>query len=480
MTKLIFEKSKKDRRGCLIPEVGLPEIELDSIIDSSLLNEEDLELPEVTELDVMRHYIELSQKNHCIEKGFYPLGSCTMKYNPKINESISSINRFKNLHPYLPTRFTQGALEIMYELQNYFADITGMDKVTLQPAAGSHGEFTGMLIVNAYFKKKGENRTKVIVPDSAHGTNPASAKMCGYEVVQVTSNEKGQVDIDKLKTLVDENVAAIMLTNPNTLGLFEENIIEIAKIMHKAGSLLYYDGANLNAIMGIVKPGDMGFDIVHINTHKTFSTPHGGGGPGSGPVAVKKELEEFLPVPIVNFNGEEFYLDYHYPNSIGKVRAFYGNFGVLLRSYAYILSMGKQGLKQASMDAVLNANYLKEKLKSNYKLPYDYTCMHEFVLSGDNQKEQGVNTLGIAKRLMDYGVHPPTIYFPLIVHEAIMIEPTETESKETLDKFADIMIQISEEIKNQPEEVLKSPIKTPVGRVDEVLAAKKPNLRYKT
>ena len=479
MTKLIFEKSKKGRRGCLLPEVGIKEIDPDSIIDSSLLNEGLLDLPEITELDIMRHYVELSKKNHCIEAGFYPLGSCTMKYNPKINESICNLPRFTGLHPYLPTKFTQGSLEIMYELQSYLADITGMDSVSLQPSAGSHGEFSGMLIIKSYFKDKGENRTKVIVPDSAHGTNPASAKACGFDIVEVKSNEKGQVDIDKLKELADKHVAAIMLTNPNTLGLFEEQISEIAQIMHNVGALLYYDGANLNAIMGIVKPGEMGFDVVHINTHKTFSTPHGGGGPGAGPIAVTKKLKEFLPVPIVCYDGEQFYMNYNLSKSIGKVRSYYGNFGVLLRAYTYILSMGSSGLKQVSMDAVLNANYLRSKLKDSYLLPYDYTCMHEFVLSGDKQKEQGVNTLGIAKRLMDSGIHPPTIYFPLIVHEALMIEPTETESKEVLDNFIEVMEKIAKEIEENPEEVLKSPVNTPVGKVDEVLAAKKPNVAYK-
>ncbi|MGD9581817.1 MAG: aminomethyl-transferring glycine dehydrogenase subunit GcvPB, partial [Vampirovibrionia bacterium] len=383
------------------------------------------------------------------------------------------------LHPYLPISFTQGALELMYELQSFLADITGLDKVSLQPAAGSHGEFAGMLIVKEYFKDKGENRTKVIIPDSAHGTNPASAKMCGFEIIEVKSNEKGQVDINKLKELVNEDVAAIMLTNPNTLGIFEENITEISKIMHDNGSLLYYDGANLNAIIGIARPGDMGFDIVHINTHKTLSTPHGGGGPGAGPIAVRKELEDFLPVPTVEFNGENFFLNYDHPKTIGKVRSYYGNFGVLLRAYAYILSMGKYGVKEIATNAVLNANYIKEKLKGTYLLPYDYPCMHEFVLSGDKQKEQGVNTLAIAKRMMDYKVHPPTIYFPLIVHEALMIEPTETESKEVLDEFIEIMLKIAKEIEENPEEVLKAPLNTPVKKVDEVLAAKKPNIAYK-
>lgn len=479
MTKLIFEKSKKDTRGCILPEAGVPTTDAESCINKNILRNDLVELPEVTELTVMRHYISLSHKNHFIEKGFYPLGSCTMKYNPKINDQIAGLPRFKNIHPYMPPELAQGSLQIMYELQSFLADITGMDKVTLQPSAGSQGELTGLLIVKAYFKSKGEKRTKVIIPDSAHGTNPATSKMCGFDVIEIKSNEKGQVDINELKNIVNEEVAAIMLTNPNTLGLFEENILEISKIMHDVGALLYYDGANLNAIMGIAKPGDMGFDIVHINTHKTFSTPHGGGGPGAGPVAVKAELASFLPVPIVELKGDQYYLNYQLINTIGKVKSFYGNFGVLLRAYVYILSMGKDGLKQASMNAVLNANYLKEKLKRRYLLPYDQVCMHEFVLSADKQKELGVNALGIAKRIMDFDVHPPTIYFPLIVHEAMMIEPTETEPKEVLDEFIEIMEKIADEIETDPQKVLQSPTNTPIGKVDEVLAAKKPNLRYK-
>jgi glycine dehydrogenase subunit 2 len=479
MARLIFEKSQKGRRGCLLPATGVPEIDADSIIDSSLVNEEDLYLPEASELTISRHFINLSQKNHFIEKGFYPLGSCTMKYNPKINERIANFHNFTRLHPYLPINCTQGSLEIMHDLQNYLADITGMDSITLQPAAGSHGELTGMLIVKAYFKNKGEKRTKVIVPDSAHGTNPASARMCGFDIIEVKSNQKGQVDIHTLKEMVNEDIAAIMLTNPNTLGFFEEDILEISDILHNAGALLYYDGANLNAVMGLVRPGDMGFDIVHINTHKTFSTPHGGGGPGAGPVGVKKFLESYLPVPTISFDGEKYCLNYNHLNTIGKVRSFYGNFGILLRAYAYILSMGKQGLKQAAMDAVLNANYLKEKLKTAYHLPYDYQCMHEFVLSGDRQKEQGVNTMAIAKKLMDYDVHPPTVYFPLIVSEALMIEPTETEPKEVLDEFIETMLGIAKEIEENPEQVLSSPQKTPVKKIDEVLAARKPDLCYK-
>ena len=479
MTKLIFEKSRSGRRGCIFPSIDVPETEITSIINKNLLNDELLNLPEVSELDVARHYIHLSQKNYCIEKGLYPLGSCSMKYNPKVNENIANLPRFKNLHPYLPEHFIQGSLEVMYELQTFIGDITGLKNVSLQPAAGSHGELAGMLMIKSYFSTKNEDRTKVIVPDSAHGTNPASAKMAGFDILQVKSNEKGQVDVDHLKEIVDSQTAAIMLTNPNTLGIFEERILEISDIMHNAGALLYYDGANLNAIMGIAKPGEMGFDVVHVNTHKTFGTPHGTGGPGAGPIAVTDELKDFLPVPTINYDGENFYFDFDKPNTIGKMKSFFGNFGVLLRAYAYILSLGKNGLKQASMDAVLSANYLKEKLKGIYKLPYDYPCMHEFVLSGDNQKAQGVNTLGIAKKLMDYGVHPPTVYFPLIVHEAMMIEPTETECKETLDEFIEIMEKIAKEIENDPESVLKSPLNTPVGKVDEVLAAKQLNLAYR-
>jgi glycine dehydrogenase subunit 2 len=443
-----------------------------------MLNDEPIGLPEVSELEAVRHFTELSRKNHCIDSGFYPLGSCTMKYNPKVNEAVSSLENFKNLHPYTPTSLAQGTLQVLYELQTMLAELTGLENVTLQPSAGAHGEFVGMLIVKKYFETKGEQRTKVIVPDSAHGTNPSSAKMCGFDIIQVPSNDQGQVDIDVLKKNVDESVAAIMLTNPNTLGLFEEKILDIAKVMHDVGALLYYDGANLNAIMGVVKPGDMGFDICHINTHKTFSTPHGGGGPGAGPVAVRKELSDFLPTPTVAYSGKEFFLNYNHPHSIGPVRSFYGNIGVLIRAYAYILAMGRSGLKQAASDAVLSANYLKEKLKKTYKLAYDLPCMHEFVLSGSIQKDLGVNTMGIAKRLIDFGIHPPTIYFPTIVPESMMIEPTETESKETLDHFVSIMETIAKEVETNPEKVLMSPQTSPVKKVDEVLAAKKPDLRY--
>ena len=402
-----------------------------------------------------------------------------MKYNPKVNEFLATLEGFTNLHPLQSDEDSQGALELMYKLQEALKKITGMDALTLQPAAGAHGELTGMMIIKKYFEVKGElNRKKVLVPDSAHGTNPASAKMCGFDIVQVKSNSKGQVDIENLKELLDADVAAIMMTNPNTLGIFEENVLEISKLMHENGSLLYYDGANFNAIMGWTNPALMGFDVVHLNLHKTFATPHGGGGPGAGPVGVVEKLKEFLPTPVVEYTDGKYTRNYDIKHSIGKVRSFYGNFGVLVRAYAYILMMGNN-LKLASADAVLNANYLKEKLKGTYDLPYDEPCMHEFVLSGEKQHQQGVSTLGIAKRLMDSNCHPPTVYFPLIVHEAIMIEPTESESKQVLDDFVETMLKIAKEIEENPDEVLKSPQTTPIKKVDETLAARHPDLTFK-
>lgn len=476
--KTIFEKST-GVDGICVSEKELKLDVLEQIIPSSLLRKDSIGLPQVSELEVMRHYKELSDRNFCIEKGFYPLGSCTMKYNPKVNELLASLEGFANLHPLQEDEDSQGALELMYNLQEKLKYITGMDAMILQPAAGAHGELTGMMVIKKYFEVKGEtNRKKVIIPDSAHGTNPASAKMCGFDIVEVKSNAKGQVDIEALKELIDEDVAAIMMTNPNTLGIFEEKVLEISDLMHKNGSLLYYDGANFNAIMGWTNPALMGFDVVHLNLHKTFATPHGGGGPGAGPVGVVDKLKEFLPTPIIEKQGDKFVRNYNLPNSIGKVRSFYGNFGVLVRAYAYILMMGSN-LKLASGDAVLNANYIKEKLKGAYDLPYDEPCMHEFVLSGEKQHHQGVSTLGIAKRLMDSNYHPPTVYFPLIVHEAIMIEPTESESKEVLDGFIDTMLKIAREIEENPEEVLKSPQTTPIRKVDETLAARQPNLTYK-
>ena len=447
-------------------------------IEAKLLRDEQPELPQVSELEVLRHYKELSDMNFCIEKGFYPLGSCTMKYNPKVNELLANLEGFTNLHPAASDEDAQGALELMYKLQEALKSITGMSAVTLQPAAGAHGELTGMMVIKKYFEVRGEKRKKVIIPDSAHGTNPASAHLCGFDVVPVASDSKGQVDINALKALLDKDVAAIMMTNPNTLGIFEENVLEISKLMHDNGSLLYYDGANFNAIMGYTNPKLMGFDVVHLNLHKTFATPHGGGGPGAGPVAVTEDLKDFLPVPVIEYDGKQYYRNYNIKHSIGQVKGFFGSFGVLVRAYAYILMMGKN-LKQASENAVLNANYLKEKLKDVYLLPYDEPCMHEFVLSGDRQKTNGVSTLNIAKSLMDENTHPPTVYFPLIVHEALMIEPTESENKSRLDDFVRVMRKIADDAKSNPDKLISAPHSTPVKRIDETKAARYPDLRYK-
>ncbi len=470
--KTIFEKSNN------VDGITLTDMPCNAdFLDSSFLRSGDIGLPQLGELEVLRHYKELSDKNFCIEKGFYPLGSCTMKYNPKVNELLATLEGFASLHPLTCDEDAQGALELMYKLQESLKVLTGMDAVTLQPAAGAHGELTGMMIIKAYFESIGEKRKKVIIPDSAHGTNPASAKICDFDIVQITSNNKGQVDIDALKAVLDEDVAAIMLTNPNTLGIYEENVLEISKLMHDNGSLLYYDGANFNAVMGYTNPKLMGFDVVHLNLHKTFSTPHGGGGPGAGPVCVVEKLKNFLPSPVIDFDGEKYFRNYNIKHSIGAVRSFYGNFGVLVRAYAYILMMGKN-LKEASENAVLNANYLKEKLKNAFELPYDVPCMHEFVLSGDKQKQFGVSTLNIAKSLMDENTHPPTVYFPLIVHEAIMIEPTESETKEKLDEFVDVMLKIAKEAELNPEKLISAPHNTPVKRVDETLAARHPDLKF--
>lgn len=470
--KTIFEKSNG------IDGINLTnEKENLNFLDKDLLRTSDTELPQMSELEVMRHYKELSDLNFCIEKGFYPLGSCTMKYNPKVNEFLSTLEGF-NIHPNTSDKNAQGALKLMYDLQTALLKITGMDAITLKPSAGAHGEMTGMMIIKKYFDSIGEKRTKVIIPDSAHGTNPASAKMAGFDIVEIKSNEKGQVDIDSLKAVLNEDVAAIMMTNPNTLGIFEERVEEISKLMHDNGSLLYYDGANFNAIMGYTNPKLMGFDVVHLNLHKTFSTPHGGGGPGAGPVAVVEKLKDFLPTPTIEFDGNKYFRNYNVKNSIGSIKDFYGNFSVFVRAYAYILMLG-QNLKHASENAVLNANYLKEKLKKYYDLPYDEPCMHEFVLSGEKQKQESdVSTLHIAKALMDGNTHPPTVYFPLIVHEAIMIEPTESEQKEKLDEFVDTMIEIAKMAKDNPEEILSAPHTTPVKKIDEVTAARHPDLKF--
>ena len=471
---IIFEKS------CSVDGVNVSDIDDEPMgISSDKLRTSPIGLPQLSELEVMRHYKELGDKNFCVESGMYPLGSCTMKYNPKVNEYLASLEGFTDLHPLMPDEDSQGALQLMYNLQEALKQISGMSAVTLQPAAGAHGELTGMMIIKKYFESIGENRTKVIIPDSAHGTNPASAMMCGFQIVQVKSNDKGLVDVNHLREIVDGDVAAIMMTNPNTLGLFEEEVLEIADIMHQNGSLLYYDGANLNAIMGYTNPAIMNFDVCHMNLHKTFSTPHGGGGPGAGPVGVVEKLKKFLPKPTIEFDGEKYYRNYDMPESIGKVKAFSGNFGILVRAYAYILMMGVN-LKHASADAVLNANYVMKKLKGAYDIAYDEHCMHEFVICGEKQKHEGASTLYIAKRLMDYGFHPPTVYFPLIVHEALMIEPTETEVKKRLDDFVDVMLKIADEIKSNPEVVLSAPHSAPIKKVDETQAARHPDLKYES
>ena len=474
--KLIFEKSHPGRRGGRPPDLGLPVPD----VPSELRRAEAPRLPELAEPDLLRHFTELSTRNFGIDTGFYPLGSCTMKHNPRVNERLAALPGFRDLHPLEDEERAQGALRLCVELQETLAEITGLDAVSLQPAAGSQGELTGLMLMHAYFADRGEDerRRKIVIPDTAHGTNPASVTMAGYELVDVQTDPRGNIDVDDLRTKVDETTAGLMLTNPSTLGLFDENIEEISRIFHDAGSLMYYDGANLNAVCGISRPGDMGFEIVHINLHKTFSQPHGGGGPGGGPIAVSERLEPFLPVPAIVRDGDAYRLDYDRPKTIGKVRGFLGPFGVFVRSYAFIRAYGP-ALREMSEVAVLNANYLLALLRDDYELPFDRLCMHEFVLSTRRQKrEHGVSALDVAKRLMDYGFHPPTIYFPLIVPEALMIEPTETEAKETLDAFAEAMRAIAREAAEEPELLKEAPRSTMVGRLDEVKAAKRAVVRY--
>ena len=475
---LIFEVSRPGRVAYSLPKSDVDSVDLEAKFPKHLIRDEAAELPEVAELDLVRHYTALSNKNHGIDNGFYPLGSCTMKYNPKVNEVIARIPGFSRIHPYQPAETVQGALELLYNLQEELAVITGMDAVTVQPAAGAQGEWTGLMMVKAYHEQKGEDRKEVLVPDSAHGTNPASASVAGYTAVTIPSNADGLVDLEELKKHVNSNTAALMLTNPNTLGLFEKEIAEIAEVVHEAGGLLYYDGANTNAIMGKCTPGAMGFDIVHLNLHKTFTGPHGGGGPGAGPVGVKEFLLPYLPVPRVEKDGDQFVLNSDYPLSIGRVKAYHGNFGILVRAYAYIRTMGPIGLREVSEGAVLHANYMRKKLEPYFESPYPQICKHEFVLSGSRQKKLGVRTLDMAKRLLDFGYHPPTVYFPLNVEECMMIEPTETESKETMDAFIDVMIKIAKEVEENPDVVLEAPHTTIIGRLDEVQAARNPVLRY--
>lgn len=477
---LLFEVSSPGRRGYRLPELDVPEVSLDELIPKEYQRKEEPNLPEVSELEVVRHFTQLSRLNHGVDVGFYPLGSCTMKYNPRVNEDVAALPGFSAIHPYQPEETVQGALKLMYDLGCYLAELAGLHAATLQPAAGAHGELTGLWIMKAYHEVNGEgHRNEIIVPDTAHGTNPASAMMADYKIVEVPSDERGGVDVEALKKVLGPNTAGLMLTNPNTLGLFDENICTIAELVHEAGGLLYYDGANANAIMGIARPGDTGFDIVHFNLHKTFSTPHGGGGPGAGPIVVSEKLAPFLPWPVVDKEGDKYILK-RPEKSIGRVKSFYGNFSVLVKAYAYIRSHGPDGLRKVSEAAVINANYLMHHLKDVYHLPYDRHCKHEFVLSGKLQKQNyGVRTLDIAKRLLDYGIHAPTVYFPLTVDEAIMIEPTETETKETLDEFIAVMRQIAKEAETKPETLQSAPHFTPVGRLDEARAARQPILRWR-
>jgi len=475
--KTIFDKSVEGRKAVSLPALDVPKKELKELVSEKNLRTE-LRLPELSEIDVVRHYTALSKRNFGVDLGFYPLGSCTMKYNPKVNEKIAAMEKFTCLHPLQPTETVQGALQLMFELEEMLCEICGMDAFTLQPAAGAHGELTGIMLAKNFFELKGEKRSKVLLPDSSHGTNPASSSMCCLKTVEVKSDARGNIDLADLKSKMDEEVAVLMLTNPNTLGLFDEHIEEVCRIVHEKGGLVYCDGANLNALLGKARPGDIGFDLIQLNLHKTFSTPHGGGGPGSGPVGVKKFLAEFLPVPRIKKTGEKFEFDYNLPNSIGKVKAFYGNFNVMVKAFAYIRALGADGLKKVAENAVLNANYLKEKLQGVFDLPFDRVCMHEFVLS-DKNFPKGITTNDLAKRLLDFGFHAPTVYFPLIVHGAIMIEPTETENKETLDAFAETMLKIAEESEKQPDLVRTSPHNTPVKRLDAVKAARELDLRWK-
>ncbi len=468
----LWEKSRQGRCAVSLPEQDVPR----SLLDKAFTGEAP-DLPELCELDVVRHYTRLSQWNFGLDSGMYPLGSCTMKYNPKTNEVQAARPGFAKAHPLVDEDLCQGALEMMYHLEQFLIELTGMAAVTLQPAAGAHGELAGMLAIHAFHEKQGRQRSKIIIPDTAHGTNPASASLCGYKSVNIASGKDGILTPESVAEVMDKDVAGIMITNPNTLGLFEENIKEIADIVHQKGGLVYGDGANMNAVMGIVKPGDLGMDVLHFNLHKTFSTPHGGGGPGSGPIAVSKILEPFLPVPRIEKKGTRFTLVCDRPDSFGRLLTFYGHFAVLVKAYSYILSMGGEGLKQVSQLAVLNANYIKESLKNDLFLPYDRPCMHECVFTDKNQSEHNVTTLDMAKRIIDYGFHPPTIYFPLVVHGAIMIEPTETESKETLDAFIAAFKQVVKEAEENPDILSSAPHVSKVARLDEVTAARKPKLR---
>jgi glycine dehydrogenase subunit 2 len=476
--KLVFELSSPGRIGFSLPENDVPARPLDALIPKALLRATPPALPEVSEFDVVRHYSRLSRMNYGVDTHFYPLGSCTMKYNPKLNEDMARLPGFARLHPLVRDEDAQGALALMYDLARMLAEIAGMDEVSLQPAAGAQGEFAGVLMIRAYHASRGEKRSKVLIPDSAHGTNPASTAIAGYEVVEVKSLPNGEVDVDALAREVGPDVAAFMITVPNTLGMFEPRIMEITEICHARGVQVYMDGANLNAILGITRPGDLGFDVCHFNLHKTFTTPHGGGGPGAGPVGVKSHLAPFLPAPVVVKDGDRYALDWKRPQSIGKLQAFWGNVGMLVRAYTYIRTMGADGLRSVSDNAVLNANYVMKRLEADYDVSVPGPCMHECVLSARRQKKHGVTATDIAKRLLDLGFYAPSTYFPLIVEEALMIEPTETESKETLDAFCDAMIQIAREAERDPAAVREAPVTTPVRRLDQTRAAREPDLTW--
>ncbi len=477
--QLIFERSVRGRRAYHLPPLDVPENGLESMFPVSMIRDELPGLPEVSELDLVRHYVKLSQKNFSIDSGFYPLGSCTMKYNPKINDEIARLPGLASLHPLQAEETVQGALHLLYSLEALLKEILGVDHISFQPVAGAQGEMVGLMMIRAFLQSKGENRHKVLIPDSAHGTNPASAGLAGFDVEEIKSNSQGLIDLDDLKKHLDRDCAALMLTNPNTLGLFEKDILKISEAVHQAGGLMYMDGANLNALLGVVRPGDMGFDVVHANLHKTFSTPHGGGGPGAGAVGVKALLAPFLPKPTIERKGSVYTLNHDRSQSIGKVSTFYGNFGNLVRAYVYIRSNGAQGLAKISGMAILNANYVRKRLDGAYKVAQDRPCMHEVVFTAKKFKSKEIHARDISKRLMDYGFHPPTVYFPLIVEEAMMVEPTETESKETLDAFCEAMLSIAKEAETNPELLLKAPWTTPVGRLDETEAVKKLNVRWK-
>ena len=476
--KLIFGYSKEGKMGTTLPKCDVPQKTITDLIPQNLLREIPNNLPQVSEPEVVRHYTNLSTLNHHIDKDFYPLGSCTMKYNPKINEAIAGNSQFTEIHPAQLSNTTQGSLKILYEVEKYLCAITGMNAFTLHPAAGAHGELTGVMIIHKYHKSKGNKKKYILIPDSAHGTNPASVILGGFKPIKIKSTEEGLVDIKDLKSKLNDEVAGFMLTNPNTLGIFEENVLEISKLIHSVDGLMYMDGANMNALLGIVKTINMGFDITHLNLHKTFSTPHGGGGPGGGPIGVIERLKKFLPVPIVVKENDDYKLEYNLPDSIGKIHSYFGNFNVILKTYVYLRMLGEDGLKAVSKNAIINANYLRKCLKDKFQIASPKIPMHECVFSGDKQKEKGAKTLDIAKRLLDYGMHAPTIYFPLIVSEALMIEPTETESKETLDRFIEIMLKIDKEIEDNIDDVKNAPQSTPNSRLDEASASRNLDVNY--